>query len=167
MVLVRTSEVGGLASAMKREYPKHPIVGVGGVVIRGSCVLLVQRGTEPLKGEWSIPGGMLELGESLKDGIRREVREETGLGVRPMESIAVVDRVQKNGRRIRYHYVLIDYVCLPAGGRLRPGSDVLDARWVERMELARYNLRPETSAVIADAFAWVEKHQRLPARRRK
>jgi len=156
-----------LASAMKREYPKQPIVGVGGVVIRGSCVLLVRRGTEPSRGEWSIPGGMLELGESLRDGIRREVKEETGLGVRPMESIAVVDRVQKNGRRVRYHYVLIDYVCLPAGGRLRPGSDVLDARWVERIELASYKLRPETSAVIADAFTWVEKHERLLASRRK
>lgn len=152
---------------MNREYPKQPIVGVGGVVIRGSCVLLVRRGSEPSRGEWSIPGGMLELGESLKDGIRREVKEETGLRVRPMESIAVVDRVQKNGRRVRFHYVLIDYVCLPAGSRLRPGSDVLDARWVERTELASYNLRPEASAVIADAFAWVEKHERWLAARRK
>src|SRR5512146_2999877 len=78
---------------MKREYPRQPIVGVGGVVIRGSRVLLIQRGTEPLRGEWSIAGGMLELGESLTDGVRREVREETGLRVRPMESIAVVDRI--------------------------------------------------------------------------
>ncbi|HET9178536.1 MAG TPA: NUDIX hydrolase [Terriglobia bacterium] len=150
---------------MKREYPKQPIVGVGGVVVRGSCVLLVRRGTEPLRGEWSIPGGMLELGESLKDGVRREVEEEAGLRVRPMESIAVVDRVQKNGRRVRFHYVLIDYVCLPAGGRLSPGSDVLDARWVERKELPSYKLWPKTAAVIADAFEWVEKHERPRAGR--
>lgn len=150
---------------MKREYPNQPIVGVGGVVVRGSCVLLVRRGTEPSMGEWSIPGGMIELGESLKDGIRREVAEETGLRVRPMETIAVVDRVQKNGRRVRYHYVLIDYVCLPAGGRLRSGSDVLDARWVERNELPSYELRPETAAVIADAFKWLEKHEKQPASR--
>jgi 8-oxo-dGTP diphosphatase len=152
---------------MKRAYPKQPIVGVGGVVIRGSCVLLVRRGTAPSRGEWSIPGGMLELGENLTDGIRREVKEETGLRVRPMESIAVVDRIQKNGRRVKYHYVLVDYVCLPAAGRLRPASDVLDARWVERSELPRYKLRPKTAAVIAAAFEWVKKHERPPASRRR
>ncbi|TAM83631.1 MAG: NUDIX domain-containing protein [Acidobacteria bacterium] len=145
---------------MKREYPSHPIVGVGGVVIRGSCVLLIQRGTEPLKGEWSIPGGMLELGESLADGVRREVLEETGLRVRPLESIAVVDRVQKNGSRVRYHYVIIDYVCRSSGGQLKPGSDVLDARWVERKDISRYKITPKATAVIADAFEWVRRRQR-------
>ncbi|HEX5410873.1 MAG TPA: NUDIX hydrolase [Terriglobia bacterium] len=145
---------------MKREYPRQPIVGVGGVVIHGSRVLLVRRGTEPLRGKWSIPGGMLELGESLTGGVRREVREETGLKVRPMEAIAVVDRVQKNGRQVRFHYVLIDYVCVPAGGRLRAGSDVMDARWVEQSELSIYKLGREAVAVISDAFEWVEKHLR-------
>lgn len=158
--LLSFREKGGQSSDMKREYPRHPIVGVGGVVIRGSCVLLIRRGTEPLKGEWSIPGGMLELGESLTDGVRREVLEETGIRVRPLESIAVLDRVQKNGRRVRYHYVIIDYVCSSAGGRLRPGSDVLDARWVERKELPRYKITSKAAAVIADAFEWVRTHQR-------
>ena len=150
---------------MKREYPRHPIVGVGGVVIRGSCVLLVRRGTEPLRGQWSIPGGMLELGESLTEGVRREVREETGLRIRPMESIAVLDRIRKNGRRVRYHYVLIDYVCRPAGGQLKPGSDAMDARWVERNELPSYKMTPGASEVIADAFEWIEKHKRSLAGR--
>jgi 8-oxo-dGTP diphosphatase len=144
---------------MKREYPRHPIVGVGGVVIRKSNVLLIRRGTDPLKGEWSIPGGMLELGESLTDGVRREVLEETGLRVRPLEAVAVLDRVEKNGKRVRYHYVIIDYVCRPAGGRLKPGSDVLDARWVERKELPRYRITPKAAEVIADAFEWTRKHQ--------
>jgi 8-oxo-dGTP diphosphatase len=145
---------------MKREYPRQPIVGVGGVVIRGNCVLLIQRGREPLKGEWSIPGGMLELGESLTDGVRREVLEETGLRVRPLEVLTVFDRVQKNGERVRYHYVIVDYVCRAAGGRLKSGSDVLDARWVKREELPRYRITPKAAAVIADAFEWVRKWQR-------
>jgi 8-oxo-dGTP diphosphatase len=145
---------------MKREYPRQPIVGVGGVVIRGNCVLLIQRGREPLKGEWSIPGGMLELGESLTDGVRREVLEETGLRVRPLEVLTVFDRVQKNGERVRYHYVIVDYVCRAAGGRLKSGSDVLDARWVKREELPRYRITPKAAAVIADAFEWARKWQR-------
>src|SRR5512146_551013 len=142
------------ASKMKREYPRQPIVGVGGAVIRGDYVLLIRRGREPLKGEGSIPGGMLELGESLADGVKREVLEETGLRVRPLEVLAVFDRVQKNGKRVRYHYVIVDYVCRPVGGRLKSGSDVLDARWVKREELPQYGITPKAAAVIADAFAW-------------
>lgn len=140
---------------MKREYPRHPIVGVGGVVIRRNCVLLIRRGREPLKGEWSIPGGMLELGESLTDGVKREVLEETGLRVRPLETLTVFDRVQKNGDRVRYHYVIVDYLCHPTGGRLKSGSDVLDARWVKREELPAYRITPKAAAVIADAFEWL------------
>jgi 8-oxo-dGTP diphosphatase len=145
---------------MKREYPRHPIVGVGGVVIQGNRVLLIRRGREPLKGEWSIPGGMLELGESLKDGVRREVLEETGLKVRPLEVLTVFDRIEKNGERIQYHYVIVDYVCCPTGGLLKSGSDVLDARWVERQELPRYKITPKAAAVIADAFDWVAGRRR-------
>ena len=151
---------------MKREYPRHPIVGVGGVVIRDSRVLLIRRGTEPLKGEWSIPGGVLELGENLMEGVRREVLEETGLKVRPMSVVAVLDRIQRDGKRVRYHYVIIDYVCRPTGGRLKPGSDVLDARWVEREELPEYNITPKASETIADAFDWARKHQ-IPTRKHR
>lgn len=152
---------------MKREYPRHPIVGVGGVVIRDSSVLLIRRGREPLKGEWSIPGGMLELGESLEDGVKREVLEETGLRVRPLEALMVFDRVQKNGERVRYHYVIVDYVCRPTGGRLKSGSDVLDARWVKREDLPQYRVTPKAAEVIADAFRWFEERQQTSQPRKR
>ena len=151
---------------MKREYPRHPIVGVGGVVIRDDRVLLIRRGTEPLKGEWSIPGGMLELGESLIEGVKREVLEETGLRVRPLEVVAILDRIQKYAKRVRYHYVIIDYVCRPAGGRLKAGSDVLDARWVQRKDLPEYKITPMAAEVIADAFDWTRKCQ-TPTRKHR
>ncbi len=168
LILWAMSDAARKASKMKREYPSRPIVGVGGVVIRDNSVLLIRRGREPLKGEWSIPGGMLELGESLTDGVKREILEETGLKVRPLEALTVFDRVQKNGERIRYHYVIVDYVCRPAGGRLKSGSDVLDARWVERDELPRYKITPKAAAVIADAFKWVaERRQTSPRKQRR
>ncbi len=145
---------------MKREYPEHPIVGVGGVVIEGSRVLLVQRGRPPLKGEWSIPGGMVELGESLTAAVCREVREETGLEVKPLEVLEVFDRIQKNGARVQYHYVIVDYACRRTGGRLQSGSDVLDARWVNHEELPRYRVTPKAAAVIAEAFRIAQKSRR-------
>ncbi|MEJ2010457.1 MAG: NUDIX hydrolase [Acidobacteriota bacterium] len=152
---------------MNREYPRQPIVGVGGVVIHGNRVLLIRRGREPLKGEWSIPGGMLELGESLEEGVCREVLEETGLKVRPIEALLVFDRIQRNRKRVQYHYVIVDYVCRQTGGRLKPGSDVLDARWVERGEVPNYRVTPKAAAVIADAFDFVERRRPSQARKRK
>ena len=152
---------------MKREYPKHPIVGVGGVVIRENRVLLIRRGREPLKGEWTIPGGMLEVGESLKDGVKREILEETGLRVRPVDVLAVLDRIQKNGERVQYHYVIIDFVCRAAGGRLKAGSDVLDARWVEREELKDYKVTRKAAEVIADAFKWFGKLNKPSSRKKR
>lgn len=129
------------------------------MVIQGNSVLLIRRGREPLKGEWSIPGGMLELGESLQEGVKREVLEETGLIVNPLEVMTVFDRVQKNGDRVQYHYVIVDYVCEPTGGQLKSGSDVLDARWVEREELPRYQITSKAAEVIADAFEWIAAQQ--------
>ncbi len=149
-----------MADMIKREYPQHPIVGVGGVVIEGDHVLLIRRGKEPLKGEWSIPGGMLELGESLTEGVRREVREETGLEVKPLETVCAFDRIQKNGSRVQYHYVIVDYVCRRTGGRLKAGSDVLDARWVTRRDLPLYHITPKAASVIRDAFKSAGKRQR-------
>lgn len=142
---------------MKRQYPEHPIVGVGGVVIAGKRVLLIRRGQEPLKGKWSIPGGMVELGEDLAEGTRREIWEETGLQVEPLEVIGVFDRIQKNGSRVRFHYVIVDYLCRRTGGRLKAGSDVLDARWVKREDLASYHLTRKASSLIAEAFRSAEK----------
>jgi len=137
---------------MKREYPDRPIVGVGGVVIKGERVLLVRRGGEPLKGEWSIPGGTLELGEELAAAARRELKEETGLDVEPLEVLSVFDRIIRDGRKIRYHYVIVDYACRLKGGTLAPASDVLDARWVRRRDLPRYHLTERATAVVLCAF---------------
>jgi ADP-ribose pyrophosphatase YjhB (NUDIX family) len=114
--------------------------------------LLIRRGSEPLKGEWSIPGGMLELGEDLKAGVQRELREETGLDVEPQECLLVFDRIIRDGARVKYHYVIVDYLCRRRRGRLRPASDVVDARWVRREDLPQYHLTDMATALILRAF---------------
>jgi 8-oxo-dGTP diphosphatase len=119
---------------MQREYPEAPLVGVGAVVVDRGRVLLVRRGREPLKGQWSLPGGMLELGEALTAGVVREIHEETGLRVEPVELIELLDRIHRDGDRIRYHYVIADYLCRVAGGELKAASDADAVRWVERAE---------------------------------
>ena len=137
---------------MGREYPKQPLVGVGGVVIDRDRVLLIRRGCEPLKGEWSLPGGLLELGEELTAGVRRELLEETGLEVEPLAIILPFDRIVREGSRVKYHYVIVDYLCRRKRGRLRPASDVVDARWVRRKDLPQYHLTDMATAVILQAF---------------
>jgi len=119
---------------MQREFPSTPLVGVGAVIVEAERVLLVRRGTEPLKGHWSLPGGLLEVGESLTEGVKREVREETGLVVAPVELIELIDRIHREDNRVRYHYVIADYLCRVAGGVLRAASDADAVRWVERAE---------------------------------
>jgi len=144
---------------MKREFPDHPIVGVGGVVVYRGRVLLIRRGSEPLKGAWSIPGGLLELGEELAEGVRRELKEETGLDVKPLEVLAVFDRVFREGPRVRYHYVIVDYACRLKGGRLRAASDVLDARWVRREDLPQYHLSEKAISVLFQGFEFFKKRR--------
>jgi len=148
------------AVLIRRQYPRQPIVGVGGVVISGDRVLLIRRGKEPLKGKWSIPGGMVELGETLAAGVRREIKEETGLEVEPLDVISMFDRIQRNRSRVQYHYVIIDYVCRRKRGRLSPATDVVDARWVKRSDLSQYQLSPKAAEVIAAAFRLLKKRQR-------
>jgi len=121
-------------------------------VIHRSRVLLIRRGGEPLKGEWSIPGGLLELGEELAQGVRRELKEETGLDVEPLEILAAFDRIFREGSRVRYHYVIVDYACRLKRGRLKPASDVLDARWVRREDLPEYHLSEKATSVILQGF---------------
>jgi ADP-ribose pyrophosphatase YjhB (NUDIX family) len=136
---------------MQREFPSVPLVGVGAVVVDVGRVLLVRRGTEPLRGQWSLPGGLLELGESLTNGVVREVREETGLIVEPVELIELLDRIHREGERVRYHYVIADYLCRVAGGALKAASDADAARWVERAEWNSHSalrLDPVTVRVI-------------------
>lgn len=142
---------------MPREYPDRPLVGVGGVVIHRGRVLLIQRGGEPLKGEWSIPGGLLELGEELAEGVQRELKEETGLEVEPLEILEVFDRITRQGSRVQYHFVIIDYVCRLKRGKLAPASDVVDARWVRREDLSPYHLTERATSVVLRGFEYFRK----------
>lgn len=130
-----------------------PIVGVGAVIIDGDCVVLVKRGHEPLKGEWSLPGGTVEFGETLQSAVAREVAEETGLAVDVGPVIEVFDRVQRAlGGGIEHHYVIVDYLCDVRDGRLVAGSDAEDARWVPVEELGAYHLTEKAMVVIDKAF---------------
>jgi len=119
---------------MQREFPSAPLVGVGAVIVDAGRVLLVRRGTEPLKGHWSLPGGLVELGEELLGAVVREVREETGLVVEPVELVELLDRIHREADRVRYHYVIADYLCRVTGGKLQAASDADAVRWVERAE---------------------------------
>jgi ADP-ribose pyrophosphatase YjhB (NUDIX family) len=136
---------------MLREFPQAPLLGVGAVVVKDGRVLLVQRGREPLKGHWSPPGGLVEVGESLQTAVIREVEEETGLLVEPVELIELLDRIHREGERIRYHYVIADYLCRVIGGVLKADSDADAVRWVERAEWNSHSalvLDPVTVRVI-------------------
>ena len=139
---------------MKRDYPEHPIIGVGAVIIRGDCALLVRRATEPLKGEWSVPGGVLELGEKLRDGAAREALEETGLHVEVGEVLDVFDSIFTDAEgRTQYHFVLIDLLCHPASGEATAGSDVSEVRWVAQADLDAMNLRASIGQVVRKGLA--------------
>jgi 8-oxo-dGTP diphosphatase len=149
-----------------REFPELPMVGVGGVVIDGERVLLVRRGTEPARGEWSIPGGLLEVGETLAEGVVRELREETGLTVRVLELIEALDRIfmdsQEDQRardglrpRPRYHYVILDYLCEVLTGQPTISEEITDLAFVREDELEGYHLAPATTRVLRKAFSMV------------
>src|SRR5208282_362576 len=147
-------ERGCVKVTVQREYPERPLVGVGGVVIQDGRALLIRRGGPPLQGEWSIPGGTLELGESIADGIRRELLEETGVEVRVGELIEVFDRIFPDvSGRIQYHFVIVDYLCEVVRGEARAGSDVTDIAWAREEELPRYSLSAAANRVIRRAFA--------------
>lgn len=148
--------------ASSREYPDRPVVGVGGVIVdRHGRTVLIRRGSEPLRGEWSIPGGTLELGETLEQGIIREVREETGLEVRVLEFIELFDRIYpgdgstdaKDKNKPRFHYVIADYLCEWMGGEPHAGSDVTDLAFAQEEELARFHLTETATRILKKAFA--------------
>lgn len=144
-------------SRHRRDYPERPIVGVAGVVLHGDAILLIQRGQEPMRGDWSLPGGALELGETTAEGVAREVWEETGLRVRPISLVATLDRiVRDHAGAVQFHYVLVDWCCVALAsdpGDPTPGDDALDARWVPIAELASYNLPQITLDVVKRARA--------------
>ena len=139
---------------MQREYPEKPLVGVGAIIIENSRVVLVKRSHPPLQGQWSIPGGVLEIGEMVRDAAIREAREETGLTVEPGELVGVFDRVLRdpNGR-VQYHYVLVDFLCRRVSGELAAAGDAAAARWFTREELPAMNLAEDTLEVIDKGFA--------------
>jgi len=165
-----------------RKYPQMPMIGVGGVVIREGRALLIRRGSEPLKGEWSIPGGMLEVGETIAEGVARELLEETGLSVRVLDLIEVFERIfheseanlppvtnaparaaavadagppgdAENSQRPLYHFVILDYLCAAPEGNPKAGGDVTDVAFAAEDELAKFSLTPTATRVIRKAFA--------------
>ena len=134
---------------MAREYPDHPVVGVGAVVVRDGKALIIKRAHEPRKGEWSLPGGLLELGESLQDAVRREIKEETSLDIQVGPIIETFDRVHRDDQgRIRYHFVIVDFVCWPTGGEAVPGSDADGVAWVTAQEIDSYQVNAHAKAVM-------------------
>lgn len=129
-----------------------PHVGVGGVVVEHGRVLLIRRGKAPLRGRWSIPGGTVERGESLERAVVREMREETGLDVEPLELLTVFDRIDRDGDAVTFHYVIVDYRCRRLSGRAQAGSDALDVRWAGPEDIEGLNLTPKAREVVAQAF---------------
>ena len=145
---------------MKRDYPERPIVGVGAVIIEDGRALLVRRGTEPLKGEWSIPGGVVELGETLRQAAVRAAKEETGLEVEAGEVLEVVDRIMRDPQhRVQYHYVLVDFLCRLISGEARSGADASELRWITPEELDTFPIADSAAAVVRKWFARAAENQ--------
>ena len=140
-------------SSNRRQYPDRPYVGVGAVIVHNGNVLLVKRKYEPLAGQWSLPGGAVEVGETLEACLVREMIEETGLEVTVGPVIEVFDRITRDeGDRIVYHFVLVDYLCWPIGGVLSAGSDVADAVFADPADLRQYDLTDKAMSVIERAL---------------
>ena len=136
-----------------RRYPEHPLLGVGALIFDGGRILLAERGRAPLIGQWSLPGGLVETGESLENAVRREVLEETGLEVKPLGVLEIFERIMRNADgAAEYHYVLLDYICRVTGGMLAAGDDACQVQWVERRALKDLHITEGTLAVIEKGF---------------
>jgi 8-oxo-dGTP diphosphatase len=141
---------------MQREFPEVPLIGVGAIIIENARVVLVKRSHPPLQDQWSIPGGVLEVGELVREAAVREAREETGLVVEVMELLGVYDRVLRDpDKRVQYHYVLIDFLCRRVAGDLAAASDAAEVCWFTREELPAMKLAEDTVDVIEKGFAKV------------
>jgi 8-oxo-dGTP diphosphatase len=134
------------------DVPAHPVLGVGAVIVKDGKALIVKRANDPYKGQWSIPGGRVELGETLAEAVRREMREETGLEVRVGPLIEVFERVEHEEGRLRYHFVIVDYLCACVGGALCAGDDAEAVAWVTSDEVVRYGLADSAAAVVRKAL---------------
>ena len=147
--------------ASPREYPERPIVGIGGVLIENNKALLIRRGSEPLLGQWSIPGGTLELGETIVEGVARELLEETGITVRVLDLIEVFDRInpylpadsREAAPRPRFHFVIVDHLCEKISGEAKAGGDATDVVYVDEEDLPKYQLTEAATRVLRKAFA--------------
>jgi ADP-ribose pyrophosphatase YjhB (NUDIX family) len=149
----------------RRQYPDRPYVGVGAVIVDEGRVLLVKRKYEPLAGQWSLPGGAVEVGETLEASVAREMLEETGLEIEVGPVIEVFDRITRDeDGRVRYHFVLVDYLCWPVGGTLAAASDVAEVVFAAPSDLARYTLTAKAMAVIERAIE-LDREAPRPARR--
>lgn len=134
---------------MKRDYPDRPLLGVGGVIIKTDRVLVVRRANPPLQGQWSIPGGLVDTGETTKEAVIREIREETTLNIEPVELVEVFERILRDSdSRVQYHFVVIDYLCRLVSGEPHAGTDVSEVRWARFEELNGLGITPETTSVI-------------------
>ena len=136
-----------------RRYPEHPLLGVGALIFDRGSILMAQRGKAPLMGQWSLPGGLVETGESLENAVRREVLEETGLEVKPLGVLEIFERIIRSAEGgAEYHYVLLDYICSVTGGTLCAGDDASNVQWVERRALKDLHITEGTLAVIEKGF---------------
>ena len=147
---------------MKRDYPERPILGVGAVILHDGCALIVQRASEPRKGEWTVPGGVLEVGETLRSGIEREVLEETGLLVKAGPVVDVYENIWPDASgKTEFHYVLVDFLCELISGELQAGTDAAEARWITVEELDDLSLIGKTADAIRAGFAMRELDEKL------
>jgi 8-oxo-dGTP diphosphatase len=136
-----------------RRFPEHPLLGVGALIFEGGRILMAQRGKPPLMGQWSLPGGLVETGESLESAVRREVLEETGLEVKPLGVLEIFERIMRNAEGApEYHYVLLDYICRVTGGALCAGDDACGVQWVDRHALKDLHITEGTLGVIEKGF---------------
>ena len=144
---------------MKREYPEQPIVGVGAVIFKGQSVLLVKRDKEPGRGQWNLPGGAVELGETLVEALKRELHEEVTIKIEIGGLVRLLDRIiYDRKRRVQSHYVIADYWGWVVSGQLRPGSDVSDARFVKRKEVKKMGVSKEVEETIFTAIKMRDEH---------
>jgi mutator protein MutT len=141
---------------IRRQYPDCPLLGVGAIIVENGHILLVRRANPPMQGEWSIPGGLVETGETTKEALIREVREETCLEIEPLRLIEVFERILRDKEaRVQYHFVLIDYLCRFVSGEAVASSDVTHAVWATADELESYTVAEETCRVIRKAISMI------------